>query len=434
MQLKEILQGSGMALGFKFLGMGASYLFTLLITRSFGASVNGLFNLAFVVLTLCTVLSRAGLDTAMLRFTASLEAGGRRAGLRMAYWRAAAVVFTLSAPVSAALYFFADGIANTWFGKPELVPYLRWFAFVVFPYAMTMVNAECLRGVRKVNAYLFYEGIGLNLFSAAFLLSLFMFGRDTDMLIRAMTGSVLLLFMASTLHWIRISGILRWGAGEKGIPLKEMLRTSLPMLTSNLLMKMMGWVDTLMLGIMRPAEDVGIYHIALKISILTKLSLAAVNSVIAPRFAAYHSQGDMTSFIRTSNYATRLIFWTSAPVLVVILAYPYTITGIFGSEFTAGVTALIILTTGQFIAAISGSVGYILNMTGHQVVQQNITLFSIVLNITLNLLLIPVMGITGAAIAAASSLAFRNLVSVYYIHRKLHFITLYLPFKGKTNS
>jgi O-antigen/teichoic acid export membrane protein len=371
-------------------------------------------------------MGRAGLDTALLRFSATYAAAGDAEALKAVYLRAAGAVFSISLPVSAALYLFAGELAEALFRKPALAHYLETFSLVVFPYAMVMVNAECLRGLRKIKAYLFFEGMGINLFAALLLLVLLTNSRE-NALAPAFALSVAGLFAASTASWFRAAGLLSLRAGG-GLSLRQMLRTSLPMLTANLLMKTMGWVDTLMLGVLRPAGDVGVYNIALKISMLTKLTLTAVNSVIAPQFAADHSRGDMDSFRRTSHQAARLIFWTSAPVLIALFLWPRALTGFFGPEFTAGATALVILTVGQFIASVSGSVGYILNMTGHQVIQQNVTLFSIVLNVVLNFVLIPPLGLAGAALAASAGLAFRNLVSVYFIHKKLHFVTLYNPF------
>ena len=71
----------------------------------------------------------------------------------------------------------------------------------------------------------------------------------------------------------------------------------------------------------------------------------------------------------------------------------------------------------------SGSVAIILNMTGKEKVFRNIIFVALVINILLNLLLIPKFGIEGAAIASASSLIFWNLYSVYYVYKELGVMT-----------
>jgi O-antigen/teichoic acid export membrane protein len=84
--------------------------------------------------------------------------------------------------------------------------------------------------------------------------------------------------------------------------------------------------------------------------------------------------------------------------------------------------ALLILVFSQLINTMSGSVGVILNMTGKEKVFRNILSIALVINITLNILLIPRFGIEGAAIASATSLVFWNLYSVYYVYREYNIL------------
>ncbi len=129
-----------------------------------------------------------------------------------------------------------------------------------------------------------------------------------------------------------------------------------------------------MLGMFRTEKEVGIYNVALKLAALTSITLFAINTIAAPKFAEFWGRRDIKGLGRVAQQSTKLIFWTSFPILLSFWLFPSYILNVFGSEFKAGSTALIILTFGQFINAISGSVGYILQMTGKQKVFQNIIL------------------------------------------------------------
>ncbi len=87
-----------------------------------------------------------------------------------------------------------------------------------------------------------------------------------------------------------------------------------------------------------------------------------------------------------------------------------------------------ILVVGYFTNAISGPVGTILNMTGHQMVFQKIVLSAAVVNIILNIILIPGFGINGSAIASSVSMCLWNIISVIYVKKKFNILTLYIPF------
>jgi O-antigen/teichoic acid export membrane protein len=82
---------------------------------------------------------------------------------------------------------------------------------------------------------------------------------------------------------------------------------------------------------------------------------------------------------------------------------------------------------GYFVSAISGSVGFILQMTGKQNVFQVILLSAAVINIALNIVLVPIYGISGASFATMTSMIFWNLTAVIYIRLNYGFTSLYFP-------
>ncbi|MBA7669784.1 hypothetical protein ES703_77918 [subsurface metagenome] len=83
---------------------------------------------------------------------------------------------------------------------------------------------------------------------------------------------------------------------------------------------------------------------------------------------------------------------------------------VFGPEFTQSHTPLAILAVGQLVNAGMGSVGFLLNMTGHERDVARTLLITAGLNILLNLALIPPFGMAGAASATAVSLALWNFI------------------------
>ncbi len=98
-----------------------------------------------------------------------------------------------------------------------------------------------------------------------------------------------------------------------------------------------------------------------------------------------------------------------------------------------GKNVLIILCIGSFLSAIAGSVGYFMQMTDSQVAFQNISLAASVLGFSLNLVLIPVLGIEGAAISTCATMIFWNGTCVIYIKKKYSLVIAYIPFLKKKN-
>ena len=83
---------------------------------------------------------------------------------------------------------------------------------------------------------------------------------------------------------------------------------------------------------------------------------------------------------------------------------------------------------GRLISSFSGSVGNILQMTGNQNILARILFLGAIINVLLNLILIPNYGINGAAIASTISTVFWNITMVFAVKKKLGFYSFYLPF------
>jgi O-antigen/teichoic acid export membrane protein len=96
---------------------------------------------------------------------------------------------------------------------------------------------------------------------------------------------------------------------------------------------------------------------------------------------------------------------------------------LFGKEFIAGTGVLYILLLGQLSNTFSGSLALILQMTGNEKVFRNILTLGLIINVLLNIILIPRIGMIGAAIASAISLIVWNVLSLIYIKRTFSFWT-----------
>ena len=131
------------------------------------------------------------------------------------------------------------------------------------------------------------------------------------------------------------------------------------------------------------------------------------------------------SFRKLISNLLELYFYSTLPILIILFLLPEFLLSFFGAEFTIAKNTLLILLVGQVGNAMSGSVGYILQMTGNEKLFQNILTLALLLNIVLNFLLIPKYGIIGVAIAS-SMYVFGILTSVYiYIYKKYNVLTLY---------
>ena len=177
-------------------------------------------------------------------------------------------------------------------------------------------------------------------------------------------------------------------------------------------------IDVLMIGVILDKELSGIYGIAARISIIISFGLFAINTVIAPKISRLFTEKKIKNLKLLLFRTSRLNLFISCLLLLIIILFNNEILNIFGVEYTRGGVALIILCIGQLINVATGSVGVLMTMTGLESITAKIILFSIVLNIILNSILILYLGIDGAAIATAVTVAAANILMLYHSHKE----------------
>jgi O-antigen/teichoic acid export membrane protein len=207
------------------------------------------------------------------------------------------------------------------------------------------------------------------------------------------------------------------------ITYKQIIKRSGPMAISAVTYLLMQSVDVILLSKYSSFDRVAFYAVAIKLTTVLSLVLASVNTVYAPSFSEWYNLNDMNSLRAGIRRSTRLIFLFTFPAIVVVLLFSEMILGFFGPDYIQAKWALIVLLLGQAINAFCGSVGTYMNMTGKQVIFQRILVTAFVINVVLNIILIPIYDILGAAIATTISTVFWNIVTTAYIYRKDRMIT-----------
>ncbi|MFT4680399.1 MAG: O-antigen/teichoic acid export membrane protein [Granulosicoccus sp.] len=431
----ELMKGGGISMAVKVFAMAIGFVFQWLITSYYGVESLGLLMSSISVLSITLLFGKLGLDTAFLRFVSQFRAQKEFSGIAIIKKKSLTVIAISSVVSTAILYFFSSDIANSIFHRPALAEPLRLISFAVIPMAFYQFYAEGLRGFKRIREYALTYNAGRFIFgSLAFVVAYFIFQTELHPSTLFVIGTVVTLaFSVWIWRSVFTSAIAKnkESKSENATDLKTIFNLAIPLLLASSTAFLMNWTDTLMLTYFSSSENVAIYSVALKFATIGKLVLMAINSIAAPKFAEFYGSGDIEGLSKVVRQSTKLVFWASIPILTVLIIWPKFFLGFYGPEYVVGALSLSILAAGHFISAISGSVGLILQMTGKQKVFQNITVIATILNISLNIILIPIYGIEGAAIAGFVSIVSHNLISVYYIYRTYGFLTLYIPMLTK---
>lgn len=185
---------------------------------------------------------------------------------------------------------------------------------------------------------------------------------------------------------------------------KKLISYGLLALITILLIQFLYQTDLLMIKYFMTDRDVGIYKGALTISEYLWLVPSAI------QMSLLHTSSEMWSkreYIKIDQISSKLMSYTSSLLVLltlglVVLSKPF-IRVYFGIEFLDAVQPLNILLIGSFAFGLSRIVSPILQGKGELFLVIKCTFIAVILNVSLNWILIPMYGISGAAIATSIS-------------------------------
>jgi O-antigen/teichoic acid export membrane protein len=210
---------------------------------------------------------------------------------------------------------------------------------------------------------------------------------------------------------------------------KGLLAFSLPIAGADVTHYLFRWSDTLLLSFFTSAADVGIYSAASRTTLLLSLLAVSVNALYAPIIADHYHHGRYQRIQVVLRTLLRWCLTLALPVVFAMSLFAKQILFIWGANFVAGSTALIILATSQLVFITSSLLAFTLVMCGRQYLELGNVVFAATMNVVSNLVLIPRYGMTGAAISMLLSQAiafFLRLVEVRCVLGLRLYTSMYL--------
>ncbi len=176
------------------------------------------------------------------------------------------------------------------------------------------------------------------------------------------------------------------------------------------------WLDILLVGALVSSYGAGIYAAVSKLALVGTFALEGTRLAIGPQFSALLARRERARAAGLYQSATRWLMLASWPVYVLFAIFPAVVLRIFGPRYVAGAAALVVISLAMLINLGTGNVTVVLLMGGKSSWNMVNTLAALVVNVSLNVLLLPRIGIVGAAIAWAASIAVDNIAAVIEVN------------------
>lgn len=411
--LRSAMIGSALSLASKLATAGLGFGVTILIAREFGASGSGTWVLGMTFLMIAGYVSLCGLDVGTVRAIAVYRAAERWAGARAWGWTGLAIILVIAPLVSLALWASLGPLAKALKEGPEFIGVMSILCLAIVSTAIMRLSGGLLRGLSRFTTAEFLEGavVPTSLGVTAFTVGLHSLQQMAMVYVAATFASA----VAGFTIWM----VLLAGRGKPAEPLmpRQALISSLPLAGTVLALLGTPWIMTLVLARYADTADVGIFRVCVQFSLLLSFLLSAVESGMSPQIAALHSQGKLHELLSATKQMTLLLVVVGGGASMILIIFAPLLLSVLGPEFPAGATAMRILLVGQILKLLSGPVGSYLVMTGlGRMSLWNSINSAIVVFITC-MVLVPLIGIEGAAIAGAMSTLVRYVTATIVLWR-----------------
>jgi O-antigen/teichoic acid export membrane protein len=209
--------------------------------------------------------------------------------------------------------------------------------------------------------------------------------------------------------------------GPKAYEIKTWFSVSLPILIVEGFYLLLTNVDIILLQHFRTPDDVAVYYAAAKTLALISFVHFAVSAAVGHRFTEHHVTKDHDRLKDILADSIRWTFWASFAASVILAVMGRPLLSLFGVGFVDGFHLILILAAGLMARASVGPVERLLNMVGEQHLCAGVYAFAFVLNLVLGIVLIPRLGVDGAAVSTSTALIVESILLYVVTKRRLGF-------------
>lgn len=393
-------------------GALASFLIGIAVARSTSPEEAGVFFIGFAIAQNIAAIGTLGASPALVRL-ASTDAQAR---------------------INPILFKFVCLNVAIWLGVLMLSPVIQeFFTKTEVSTQIILVSAatgsflatcrlvtSCLQGREYFTASTFFQN---SLCPLIFVVSVFALISSSVEVDSAFLMTLYLSSAAITL-WMAVKTWKKVSASELEFRLKidpDFVKSIQPLFIIVMMETAVTWSGHWACSTLLSDRDLAIFATSQRAARLPALVLIAANLVSAPRLAKAYSNGDLLALNSIAKKSSQLAVACVIPFGVFLLALPEHVMSIFGDDYMSGGNTLMILSAGQLVAVICGSVSYILTMTGNTKDFRNATIFSGVISILVAVPLTRAFGTIGAAASTAIAISTQNLVALWLVKRRFGF-------------
>jgi len=395
-----------------------------ILTKGLGAGLYGTWSLINVTVSLIVPFAMLGYSMSIVRFLSAEKDTGR---VREDYFSACSLVFISGTVFSLILFFLSDYLAVAIFKDAGSSSYIKLGSVLILINSLYPVILAFFRMRRKIGLYtilnLIQDVLQIGLTVAAILLGYRLGGVISAFIISGIMIIAIALFVI-----FRQTGFQR----PRFSNMKSYLKWGVPLTPNSAIMWIIHVSDRYMVSYFLGVASAGIYSATYAIGQYASFTMAPLGIVLYPTISKSYDEGNLDETRKYLKYSLKYLMMIAIPAAfgLSILAKPL-LQILTTPEFVTGSAVVPWVAFGVVLNCFYQTCVYIIHLVGKTHITVRLLGTSAVLNVVLNLILIPRMGIVGAAIATLAAYGVLCILTLAVTRRYLKF-DLNLPFIGKS--
>lgn len=400
----------------KALGSFSSLLLTFIVSNNYSSSDAGNYFLAITYIMIMSAIGRVGMDNTVIKF-----AGSQPSSKIEILFKSLLLISPTCLLLSILTYFMSDYISSSIFSKPELSALLKILSPCIFFTGVLTIASNIIQAIKYVKLSI----ITINILTNTLVVSSVILLNEIDLVsmvkLQSFFFCIVALLALFLVICLRVDDSNDIGTH---ISIYNLLNSSMPLWVVIIMTQLVQWSGQLVAGIFLSASEVAVLVICQRTALITSFTLITVNLVVAPRFSRLFSSGKLRDLHILSKQSVIITTSMAIPIFLGFIFFPEKILSYFGNEYTYGAKYLTVISFGQFVSAITGSVTFLLIMTGHERDMRNITIISGLSALIFTYSLTALFGALGNSIGTAFGVILQNLLAVFFVRKRLGFNTL----------
>jgi O-antigen/teichoic acid export membrane protein len=399
-------------------------LLVVIVTNGFSRTLAGTLFTATSAFLILQSIALLGADTGVVRWMPAQLASGRGRDLPRTLAVALVPVVGISLVVGVAVFATAGSLAPVLVGDqaaPTMALMLRVLAVVLPVSAAYELVLAATRGAGSMRPTVVVDNLGRLGIQALAVLVTYLAGGGA--LALAIAWSVpYVLGLVAIGAWLR-SQIRRAAKGRPATDWSTVAREfwgyTAPRAIARIVQAALKRLDIVLVAALASPADAALYTAATRFVVLGQLFVQSVQQALSPQLSALFAReekGAANSVFQAATVWSLLLSW---PLYLMTAGFASTLMAVFGDGYHVASVVTVILSLTMLLATAAGSVDSVLLMAGRSWLSLANNSAALVVNVGLDIVLIPVDGIRGAAIAWAAAIVVRNALPLFQVRRQL---------------